>query len=132
MVGGDNTLYMMNKDSDIYKQLTVINRDSITSIGDLEGRISKLTADYKNLQAQLSRKLLEQEDAGEMSSEILALKNSLVEKQKKIAMYTDIRETYYDISRGDYISNLVEEEKQRREQEYQKEFRKTKKKKGSR
>ena len=61
-----------------------------------------------------------------MSSEILALKNSLVEKKKKIAMYTDIRETYYDISRGNYISNLVEEEKLRREQECQKQIKKNK------
>ena len=132
MVIGDNALNAVNNDPDIYTQLAIINRDGITSIGDLEGRISRLTADYKKLQEQLSRKLFEQEDDGEMSSEILALKNSLVEKKKKIAMYTDIRETYYDISRGDYISNLVEEEKQRRELEYQKEFRKTKKKKGSR
>ena len=57
-----------------------------------------------------------------MSSEILALKNSLVEKKKKIAMYTDIRETYYDITRGDYISKIVEDEKLRREQECQKQI----------
>ena len=122
----------MNNDPDIYAQLSVINRDSITSVGDLEGRISRLTADYKKLQEQLSKKLLRQEDDGEMSSEILALKNSLVEKKKKIAMYTDIRETYYEISRGDYISNLVEEEKQRREQEKNKKTQKAKNKKGSR
>ena len=124
MVVGDYALNAMKNDPDIYKQLAVINQDGITSIGDLEGRISKLTADYKALQAQLSRKLLEQEDDGEMISEIVALKNSLVEKKKKIAMYTDIRETYYDISRGDYISNLVEEEKQRHKNERQKQVKK--------
>nr|WP_072419582.1 relaxase/mobilization nuclease domain-containing protein [Ruminococcus sp. YE71] len=132
IVVGDYALNAMKNDPDIYKQLAVINQDGITSIGDLEGRISKLTADYKALQEQLSKKLLMQEDDGEMSSEILALKNSLVEKKKKIAMYTDIRKTYYDISRGDYISKLVEEEKMRREQEKNKKTQKTKKKKGSR
>ena len=120
MVTQSKTLNAVNNDPDIYKQLAIINRDGITSIGDLEGRISRLTADYKKLQEQLSRKLVEQEDDNEMSSEILALKNSLVEKKKEIAMYTDIRETYYDISRGDYISKLVEEEKLRREQDHQK------------
>ena len=65
-------------------------------------------------------------------SDITVLKNSIAEKKNKIAMYTDIRDTYYEISRGDYISKLVEEEKQRREQERQKELQKAKKKKGSR
>ena len=130
MVTQSKALNAVNNDPDIYTQLAVINQDGITSIGDLEGRISRLTADYKALQAQLSKKLLMQEDDNEMSSEILALNNSLVEK--KIAMYTDIRETYYDISRGDYISKLVEEEKLRREQEKNKKTQKAKKKKGSR
>ena len=126
MVVGDYALNAVNNDPDIYTQLAIINRDGITLIGDLEGRISRLTADYKKLQEQLSKKLLMQEDDGEMISEIVALKNSLVEKKKKIAMYTDIRETYYDISRGDYISKLVEKEKQHREQEYQKQIKKNK------
>ncbi len=126
MVIGDYALNAMNNDPDICKQLAVINRDGITSIGDLEGRISRLTADYKKLQEQLSRKLLEQEDDGEMILEIVALKNSLVDKKKKIAMYSDIRDTYNEITRGDYISKLVEEEKLRREQECQKQIKKNK------
>jgi len=67
-----------------------------------------------------------------LQSDIKALKNTLTDKKNKLAMYTDIRDTYYEISRGDYISKLVEEEKQRREQERQKELQKAKKKKGSR
>jgi len=31
-------------------------------------------------------------------------------------VYSDIRDTYYKISKGDYLSNLVEEERKRREQ----------------
>ena len=67
-----------------------------------------------------------------LQSDIMAHKNTLAEKKNKIAMYTDIRDTYYEISRGDYISKLVEEEKLRRKQERQKELQKAKKKKGSR
>jgi hypothetical protein len=67
-----------------------------------------------------------------LQSDITALKNTLAEKKNKIAMYTDIRDTYYEISRGDYISKLVEEEKQRREQEHKKKSQEVKKKKGSR
>ncbi|WP_287991405.1 relaxase/mobilization nuclease domain-containing protein [Ruminococcus sp.] len=120
MVVGNYALNALNNDPDIYKQLAIINRDGIKSVGDLEGRISRLTFDYKILQAQLSRKLMEQEDNAEMSSNIITLKNSLAEKKNKIAMYTDIRDTYYEISSGDYISKLVEEKKQHREQERQK------------
>jgi hypothetical protein len=46
--------------------------------------------------------------------------------------YTDICDTYKRISRGDYISNLIEDEKLRREQEKNIGTQKTKKKKGSR
>jgi hypothetical protein len=67
-----------------------------------------------------------------LQSDIMALKNSLAEKKNKLAMYTDIRDTYYKISRGDYISKLVEEEKLRSEQERQKKSQEVKKKKGSR
>lgn len=67
-----------------------------------------------------------------LQSDIMALKNTLVEKKNKLAMYTDIRDTYYEISRGDYISKLVDEEKLRREQELQKKSQEVKKKKGRR
>ena len=67
-----------------------------------------------------------------LQSDITALKNTIAEKKNKLAMYTDIRDTYYEIFRGDYISKLVEEEKQRREQERQKKSQEVKKKKGSR
>ncbi len=65
-------------------------------------------------------------------SDITALKNTLAEKKNRIAMYTNIRDTYYEISQGDYISKLVEKEKLRREQERQKKSQEVKKKKGSR
>ena len=183
----NNAPYGVNNDLDIYRlsaQLTVINQERIASIGDLEGRIDKQTAEYNSMQEQLSDKLLKQEqvqqvidycekyftlsDRNDLSdeeklsfetykscaelndisspddiislreknntllSEINALKNSLAEKKNKLVRYTDIRDTYNEISQGDYISKLVEEEKLRREQENQKQSQKTKKKKGSR
>ena len=65
-------------------------------------------------------------------SEISTLKYLITEKKNTIGIYSDIRDTYNEITRGDYISNLVEEEKMRREQEKIKKTQKTKKKKGSR
>lgn len=68
------------------------------------------------------------EQNDKMLSEIAELKNSLAEKKNKLVRYADIRDTYNEISRGDYISKLVEEEKLRREQELQKGSQNTKKK----
>ena len=183
----NNAPYSPNNDLDIYRlsaQLTVINQDRITSIGDLEGRIKKLSDEYKAMQEQLSRKQLEQErvqalihqseyyfanaDKIDLSaednnrleickssmqandiktpddiiawrdrnnktlSEIEKLKNSLSEKKNKLVRFLDIRDTYKRISGGDYISNLIEEEKLRREQERQKEISKKNRQKHSR
>lgn len=182
-----NAAYSPNNDLDVYRlsaQLTVINHDKITSIGDLEGRIEKLSAEHKALQERLSEKLLKQEkvralihqseyyfanvDRNDLSAEennrleickssmqanninspdditfwrdqhdimlsgIDELKKSVYEKKNRLVRYSDIRDTYKDISSGDYISRLVEEERQRREQEQNKKIQKPKKKKGSR
>ena len=53
-------------------------------------------------------------------SEIDELKNSIYKKKNRLALYSDIRDTYKDISGEDYISKLIEEEKVRREQEHKK------------
>ena len=44
------------------------------------------------------------------------MKNGLEKCRQQYAVYKDIRDTYDRISKGDYISNLVEEERQRQEQ----------------
>ena len=57
-------------------------------------------------------------------------KDMLAQKKNQLVRYMDILDTYNIISQGDYISNLVEEEIFRREQEMQKENNKPKKRKG--
>ena len=170
-----NAPYSPKNDLDIYRlsaQLAVINRERIKSIGELEGRIDRLSAEHKAMQEKLSEKLLKQEkvqalihqseyyfanaDRNDLSgeekkrfeickysmqandiispddiidwreqndkllSEIAELKNSIYKKKNRLALYSDIRDTYKDISGGDYISKLIEEEKLRREQEHKK------------
>lgn len=49
--------YNPENDMDVYKlsaQLTVINRDNIHSIGELEGKIEKLKAEYENAKQQMN------------------------------------------------------------------------------
>ena len=84
------------KQLDVYRlseMLAVINKDHISSIGDLDGRIMRLKKEYEKSKSE--------------------------ECLKKLRVYLDIRDTYNEISRGDYISKLVEEERQRKEQKKQ-------------
>ena len=166
--------YTPENDMDVYKlsaQLTIINRDNIHSIGELEGKIEKLKAEYENARQELNALSAKQESLGSLIEqaekyfelldkpsltlseklklnickqaisshniqsrpELEQLKSTAQETAKKIALlkenfekcrqlyevYSDIAHTYYDISSGDYISRLVEEERQKREREAQ-------------
>lgn len=162
--------YSVENDLDIYKlsaQLSVINKDRIVSIGDLEGRISKLRVDYEKqrqdinnyieehnrlvslweqaqlykalsakdklsaaeqLQMTICRQAMDSNDihtladidrlkerTENLSKKISALKEKLKGCRQRFDVYSDIAKTYGKISQGDYISKLVEEEKQQRE-----------------
>lgn len=157
--------YTPENDMDVYKlsaQLTIINRDNIHSIGELEGKIEKLKAEYENAKQESLDSLIEQAEKYfelldkpsltlseklklnickqaisshniQSRPELEQLKSTAQETAKKIALlkenfekcrqlyevYSDIAHTYYDISSGDYISRLVEEERQKREREAQ-------------
>lgn len=85
------------KELDVYRlseMLAVINKDHISSVGDLEGRILRLRKEYEKSESE--------------------------ECREKLKEYLDIRDTYNEISRGDYVSRLVKEERQRKEQEQKK------------
>ena len=93
----------IEKQVDVYRlseMLAVINKDHISSIGDLEGRILRLKKEYEKSEGE--------------------------ECREKLKVYLDIRDTYNDISKGDYISKLIKEEKLRREQEQKKQHPKKK------
>jgi len=163
--------YSVDNDLDVYKlsaQLSVINNENIISIGDLEGRIKKLRADYEKQRQEINRFIEEhnrlvslweqvkdyyalsdkvelseiekmklsvckramadsgictqadfdqlKEQVGILDRKIATLKDSLNKCRQQYDVYRDIRDTYYNISKGDYISNLVEEERQRKAQ----------------
>ena len=171
--------YSTDNDLDVYRlsaQLSVISKDRISSIGDLEGRIAKLRAEYEKKRQEINGyieehnrmvSLLEQAkeymalsnngelspaeelklsviktalqengiysaadidrlrcDAESLGKKISALKDKLEGCKQQYDVYSDIAKTYGEISQGDYISKLVEEEKQRREQAAKKNKRK--------
>lgn len=163
--------YSVENDLDVYKlsaQLAVISKDNIKSIGDLQGRIAKLRADYEKqrreinnyidehnrlvslweqaqlfdelsakdklsdaeqLQLTICRQAIEQNNIRSkadidhlrnqvyrLQTKINALKDTLEKTRQWYDVYCDISKTYGEISKGDYISNLVEEERKRQEQ----------------
>ena len=164
-------VYSADNDLDVYRlsaQLSVISKNNIGSIGELEGRISRLKAEYEKRRVEINElieehnrlvSLLEQvreyhalRDKGDLSEtekvrlsvckqavesaavlsasdtdrlrervetlgkKITALKGDLDKTRQQYDVYSDIRDTYYKISKGDYLSDLVEEERKRREQ----------------
>ncbi len=171
--------YSTDNDLDVYKlsaQLSVISKDRIRSIGELEGRITKLRTEYEKQRQEINNYIEEhnrlvslweqaklyktlstkdklsaseqlkltvyrqamdsnnihsladidrlREKTENLSKKISALKENLEGCRQRYDVYSDIAKTYADISQGDYISKMVEEEKQRREQESHKQRKK--------
>lgn len=162
----NSAIYSPENDMDVYKlsaQLTIINRDNIHSIGEIEGKIENLKATYENTRQELNNLLSEQDRLNslvesadnfyelseksalsiseklrlnicrqtmkknninscedferlkqlqvETKQKISALNNSFEDCKKLYNVYADIAKTYHEISKGDYISRLVEEKK---------------------
>ena len=162
--------YSPDNDLDVYRlsaQLSVISKDRISSIGELEGRITKLRAEYEKQRQEINHyienhnrivSLWEQakeyialskkgelsaaeelklsaiktalyengiysaadidrlrSDAESLGKKISALKDKLEGCKQCYDVYSDIAKTYWEISQGDYLSKLVEGEKQQKE-----------------
>ena len=118
--------YSVENDLDVYKQsaqLSVINKDNIKSIGDLQGRIAKLRSDYEtqrvavnDLIDEYNNSLVDIKKTESLYKQIADQREKLLQIRQRYDVYCDIYKTYSEISKGDYISNLVEEERKRQEQ----------------
>ena len=160
--------YSPENDLDVHRlsaQLTIISRDHIRSIGELEGKIESLKASYEQAvreiniltaeqekltsliqQAEIYFNLTDRNDLTDMEQlrltvsrqsvqnngisdkaaldrlkaklqetekQVVSLKEQLRQSQQTYMVYSDIAKTYREISQGDYISKLVEEERKR-------------------
>ena len=160
--------YSPANDLDVHRlsaQLTIISRDRIRSIGELEGKIASAKASYEQAmralnimtteqerlssliqqaeiyfdlsgrtdltdmeqlrltvskQSMLNNGISEKSDLDHLDSklqenkkQIASLKETLRKCQQTYTVYADIAKTYREISQGDYISKLVEEERKR-------------------
>lgn len=152
-------------------QLSVINREHISSIRELEGKLSKAKAEYDEIRQKLNSLINKQEQLGKIieqcekyfalkdktdlspteelklkmglqiaerfngfdannitsivnlkmsvDEQIVQLDGRFLKLEKQYFTYRDIADTYYKISKGDYISNLIEEKRKQDEQEKQ-------------
>ena len=162
--------YSLQNDLDVYKlsaQLTIINRDNLRSIGEVEGKIDQLRNEVEKARQELNALISKQDTLtglAEQAEEYFSLldkptrtpaeelrikmyktvlesnnirsrsdydylKKVNSEAEQKAAplkeqfercrqlydLYSEIAKTYHEISQGDYISRLVEEERQSRE-----------------
>ncbi len=162
--------YCPQNDMDIYRlsaQLSIINRDNINSICELEGKIAGLKSDFDNARRELNALIVRLEKLESLTEQaenyfslshkdnlsvseqlqlnicrqtltinninsrsdcdrlkalhqetdkkITALKSNFENCKQLYDIYSDIAKTYYDISKGDYISRLVDEERKKRE-----------------
>lgn len=71
----------------------------------LENHNIRSRSDYDDLKNVIS----------ETAQKSALLKEKFERCKQLCELYSDISKTYYDISQGDYISRLVEEERQNRE-----------------
>lgn len=79
--------YSPENDLDVYKisaQLSIINRDNIHSIGELEGKIQRMKSEYENARREL---------------------NSLIVKQEKLEGLTEQAETYFSLADKSELSD---------------------------
>ncbi len=166
--------YSITNDITVYKMgecLTLINREHISSIGELEGKIESTKLAYENAREELNKlqshtekiasvishceKYFELKSKAELTptekvsfemykqtaervrvddecdiEHVRALKQSHDEKiailteqfnqcKKLYDSFTNAANTYYEISKGDYISRLVDEFKKKQEEEKQ-------------
>ena len=163
--------YSADNDLDVYRlsaQLSVISKNNLQSIGEVEGQIKRLKgfydkqrgeindlidehnrllslweqaqefytlsekgelSDTEKLRMAVCKQAMERneifnaadaddlrERVNSLAKRIGGMKESLEKTKQQYEVYCDIRDTYYKISTGDYISNLAEEERKRREQ----------------
>ena len=160
--------YSPENDLDVHRlsaQLTIISRDHIRSIGELEGKIESAKASYEQARQEINILTTEQERLSsliqqaetyfdlsgradltdmeqlrltvsrqsmlnngiseksdldhleaklqEIEKQIASLKEQHMKYQQTYTVYADIAKTYREISQGDYISKLTEEEHKR-------------------
>ena len=90
----------------------LIDKPDLSGSEQLRLKICKQTLENNNIseRSDFDRLKTIQQEA---DKKITALKKSFENCKQMYETYSDIAQTYYDISKGDYISRLIEQEKEK-------------------
>ena len=91
-------------------QLVMISCEDIRSIGEVEGKAEAYRAECRRIAGEIEK--LDKSSA-DVEKQLSVLQNQYEKAKQHFDVYSDIVQTYRTISQGDYISKLVEEERER-------------------
>ncbi len=92
----------------------LLEKQQRTPAEELRIKMYKAVLENNNIQTRSDYEYLKTVIA-DTKQKAAPLKEKFERCRQLCELYSDIAKTYYDISRGDYISRLVEEERQDRE-----------------
>ncbi|WP_294469342.1 hypothetical protein [uncultured Ruminococcus sp.] len=90
------------------------SKDKLSDAEQLQLTICRQAIEQNNIHSKADIDHLRNQ-AYRLQAKINALKDTLEKTRQRYDVYCDISKTYGEISKGDYISNLVEEERKRQE-----------------
>ena len=112
-----NRLVSLWEQAQLFDELSA--KDKLSDAEQLQLTICRQAMEQGNIHSKADYDLLRNQTYS-LQAKINALKDTLKKTRQRYDVYCDISKTYGEISKGDYISNLVEEEKQRKAQTYKK------------
>ena len=108
-----NRLVSLWEQSQLFDELSAKNK--LSDAEQLQLTICRQAIEQNNIHSKADIDQLSNQTYS-LQSKINALKGTLEKTRQRYDVYCDISKTYEEISKGDYISNLVEEERKRQEQ----------------
>ena len=108
-----NRLVSLWEQAQLFDELSA--KDKLSDAEQLQLTICRQAIEQNNVHSKADYDLLRNQTYS-LQAKINALKDTLEKTRQRYDVYCDISKTYDEISKSDYISNLVEEERQRQEQ----------------
>ena len=108
-----NRLVSLWEQAQLFDELS--SKDKLSDAEQLQLTICRQAMEQGNIHSKADYDLLRNQTYS-LQSMINSLKDTLEKTRQRYDVYCDISKTYGEISKGDYISNLVEEERKRQEQ----------------
>ena len=108
-----NRLVSLWEQAKLFDELS--SKDKLSDAEQLQISICRQAIEQNNIHSKADYDLLKNQTYS-LQAKINALKDTLEKTRQRYDVYCDIAKTYDEISKNDYISNLVEEERQRQEQ----------------